>query len=151
MIKTTTMRQLKAQHKRDAKVICLPAKYPKGIQRPRTRADCIDGPRPCPWVGCRHHLYLEVTEKGGIKYNFPNLEPEDLPVSCSLDVAERGRHILEIVGTVLNLTRERCRQIEAVALRKLRIRKGLDEWNGMIERVQRVEQHGFWVDGGYGA
>lgn len=30
------------------------------IQRPLTRADCVDGPRPCPWVGCRHHLLIEV-------------------------------------------------------------------------------------------
>lgn len=31
-----------------------------GIPRPRTRAQCQDGPRPCPWVACRHHLLLEV-------------------------------------------------------------------------------------------
>ena len=31
-----------------------------GIARPITRADCIDGPRPCPWVSCRHHLLLEI-------------------------------------------------------------------------------------------
>ncbi len=30
------------------------------IPRPRTRADCIDAPRPCPWVGCRHHMLLEI-------------------------------------------------------------------------------------------
>jgi len=24
--------------------------------RPRTRRDCEDGPRPCPWLSCRHHL-----------------------------------------------------------------------------------------------
>ena len=24
--------------------------------RPRTRADCLKGPRPCPWIMCRHHL-----------------------------------------------------------------------------------------------
>lgn len=31
-----------------------------GVQRPRTRAECIDGPRPCPWASCRHHLLLEI-------------------------------------------------------------------------------------------
>lgn len=30
------------------------------IPRPRTRAECVDGPRPCPWVGCSQHLLLEV-------------------------------------------------------------------------------------------
>jgi hypothetical protein len=28
--------------------------------RPRTRADCIDGPRPCPWYGCRYHLGIKI-------------------------------------------------------------------------------------------
>ena len=31
-----------------------------GVARPLTRAECKDGPRPCPWVSCRHHLLLEV-------------------------------------------------------------------------------------------
>lgn len=31
-----------------------------GIPRPRTRADCLQEARPCPWVACRHHLLLEV-------------------------------------------------------------------------------------------
>ncbi len=31
--------------------------------RPRTRGDCADGPRPCPWYRCRHHLGLEVIEE----------------------------------------------------------------------------------------
>ena len=25
-------------------------------ERPRTRGDCVNGIRPCPWVGCGHHL-----------------------------------------------------------------------------------------------
>lgn len=36
-----------------------------------TRADCIDGPRPCPWVGCRLHLAIEVAEDGTL-YNRHN-------------------------------------------------------------------------------
>lgn len=30
------------------------------IPRPRTRADCLQEARPCPWVGCKYHLLLEV-------------------------------------------------------------------------------------------
>lgn len=30
------------------------------VPRPRTRADCNQEARPCPWGGCRHHLLLEV-------------------------------------------------------------------------------------------
>lgn len=30
------------------------------VPRPTTRSDCRAEARPCPWVGCRHHLLLEV-------------------------------------------------------------------------------------------
>ena len=30
-----------------------------GIPRPKTRGECLEEARPCPWVACRHHLLLE--------------------------------------------------------------------------------------------
>ena len=27
--------------------------------RPKTRAECVGGPRPCPFVSCKCHLYLD--------------------------------------------------------------------------------------------
>lgn len=33
-----------------------------GLPRPRTRGECLQEARPCPWVACRHHLLLEVTQ-----------------------------------------------------------------------------------------
>ncbi len=89
--------------------------------RPRTRAECIHGPRPCLFVACKHHLYLDVNpETGSIKVNFPDKEPWDLADTCALDVAERGGVTLEEVGELLNLTRERVRQVEVEGLRKLK-------------------------------
>lgn len=32
------------------------------IPRPKTRAECLQEARPCPWVGCKHHLLLEVAK-----------------------------------------------------------------------------------------
>ncbi|MCB9536384.1 MAG: hypothetical protein H6704_08970 [Myxococcales bacterium] len=40
--------------------------------------------------------------------------------TCALDVAERGGITLEEVGEILNLTRERIRQVEVKGLQKLR-------------------------------
>jgi len=90
-------------------------------QRPRTRADCKDSPRPCPWTSCKQHLYLDINPlTGSIKLNWPDLEPDELTESCALDVADRGGVTLEIVGRLMNLTRERIRMIENLALAKLK-------------------------------
>jgi len=95
--------------------------YPE-VDRPATRADCEDGPRPCPFVSCAHHLYLDVTTNGSLKLNFPHLEVWEMSETCVLDVAARGGITLEEVGIIFNLTRERIRQIEVSGLGHLRNR-----------------------------
>jgi len=90
------------------------------VPRPITRDQCRDHSGPCPWVACKHHLYLDINPlTGSIKLNFPDLEPWELPQTCALDVAEQGALTLEQVGEITNLTRERVRQLEAVGLSKL--------------------------------
>jgi hypothetical protein len=88
--------------------------------RPVVRGECVNGPRPCPYVACRHHLFLEVRRSGGLTLAWPTLDPWDLPETCSLDLADGGGMTLEQVGLRLNLTRERTRQTEEAALSKLR-------------------------------
>jgi hypothetical protein len=95
---------------------------PVDIARPTTREECREEMRPCPWVACKHHLYLDINpETGSIKINFPDLEPWDLKHTCALDVAERGGITLEEVGEIMNLTRERIRQVEVRGLLKLKM------------------------------
>ena len=90
-------------------------------ERPGTRGECLTAVRPCPYVSCKHHLYLDVNpETGSIKINFPDLEPWELADTCALDVADRGGITLEEVGAILNLTRERIRQVEVRGLLKLK-------------------------------
>jgi hypothetical protein len=89
--------------------------------RPRARAQCANGPRPCMFVSCKHHLYLDVNPStGSIKLNFPDKEIWELEETCALDVADRGGITLEEVGNIMNLTRERIRQVETRGLLKLR-------------------------------
>ena len=89
--------------------------------RPRNRDDCKEGARPCPYVSCKFHLYLDVhPETGSIKLNFPDLEVWEMEETCALDVSDRGGTTLEEVGEILNLTRERIRQVEVLGLQKLR-------------------------------
>lgn len=75
--------------------------------RPQTRLDCVDAPRPCPWVGCRHHLFLDVTPTGGLKLNFPDLDFDEIPETCVLDIAEHGGITLDQAGQTMNVTRVR--------------------------------------------
>jgi hypothetical protein len=89
-------------------------------ERPATRADCASGPRPCPHVSCKHHLYLDVSPgTGTIKINFPDIEVWEMAVSCALDIAGDGGLRLEAIGELMNVTRERARQNEMQALSKL--------------------------------
>lgn len=115
--KTIAMKRLTREELRRGALLYPPVEVP----RPRTRAECEVEIRPCPWVACKHHLYLDVNpETGSIKINFPDLEPWELPHTCALDVAERGGITLEEVGEIMNLTRERIRQVEVRGLFKLR-------------------------------
>lgn len=96
--------------------------------RPRTRGECAAGDRPCPYVSCKYHLYMDVSvETGVIKVNFPDKDVDEIPETCALDVADRGGVVLEQVGEYVNLTRERIRQVEAAGLRKLRFSQLIDE------------------------
>ncbi len=95
--------------------------YPEtGYWKPKMREECAGGERPCPYVSCKYHLYLDVSPRtGAIKLNFPDLEVWEMKETCALDVADRGGTTLEDVGAIMNLTRERIRQVEVRALAKL--------------------------------
>ena len=116
--RTIAMKRLTREELRLGALMFPPVDEP----RPNTRGECREEARPCPWVACKFHLYLDVNpETGSIKINFPDLEPWDMKDTCSLDVAERGGITLEEVGEIMNLTRERIRQVEVRGLLKLKM------------------------------
>jgi hypothetical protein len=102
---------------------------------PRTRGECEEGVRPCPFYACRHHLWAEDERPGR-----PHHGKHPLPVvrehsaaTCALDVAHeqerrdaKGMLSQERVGEALGITGERVRQIEQRALAKLMGEHGLD-------------------------
>ena len=89
-------------------------------ERPKTRGDCFGGPRPCPFVGCRYHTYLDATPIGSLVINRPDVDVAEMKASCALDIADDGPKTLEQVGAVMNVTRERMRQLETATLRKVK-------------------------------
>ena len=102
-------------------------------ERPKNRSECKDGARPCPYVGCKYHLYLDVKpHTGTIKFNHKEKEPWELEHSCALDVADKGALTLHEVGVLIGLTRERIRQCEEEAIGK------------MIETTEARCLHEFW-------
>lgn len=91
-------------------------------ERPRTRGDCKDGVRPCPWFSCRHHLGLDIHEPNDpekIKLRFlvdldsEAGESEFMSMStCALDIADQDGATLEEVAQALGVTREGARLLE---------------------------------------
>jgi hypothetical protein len=98
--------------------------WPEGEEpvRPRTRGECEDAPRPCPWVSCKQHLFWEYLK------HHPEATVETMKHSCVLDIADEGGMTLEDVGEIFGLTRERIRQLETDALRKLKKRPQLMQY-----------------------
>jgi hypothetical protein len=95
--------------------------------RPQTRGDCMEMERPCPFVACKYHLYIDVHPvRGSIKINFPDVEVWEMTDTCALDIADRGGITLEEVGQIMNLTRERVRQLETQGLARLQRVDGVE-------------------------
>ena len=82
---------------------------------------------PLPWVGCRHHLGLDVNTSGTLKHNTPPAG-EGAGETCALDVAERGGLAREEVGTILGISVEAVRIIELAAFDKLARQIDADDW-----------------------
>lgn len=145
---TITREQRRSRRKRDVRARTISVKrmtkreleigrllYPEtDYWKPQTRADCKGGPRPCPYISCKHHLYVDVSPRtGAIKLNFPDLEVWDLKESCALDIADHGGTTLEDVGAIMNLTRERIRQVEVKALAKLEALSDMDTLRDYVD------------------
>lgn len=117
--------------------------------RPRTRGDCIDGPRPCPWVSCKHHLLPGHIEAKATHMADDSDEAllsvlESMPDTCELDAADRGGATLEEVAQSFSVTREWIRQIEAKTLKRVlpRVKHLRDAIAEEPERVLRPQSGG---------
>ena len=101
--------------------------------RPKLRGDCMEMERPCPFVACKYHLYIDVHPvRGSIKINFPDVDVWEMTDTCALDIADRGGITLEEVGQIMNLTRERVRQLETQGLAKLQGVDGVDRLHDYV-------------------
>jgi len=90
--------------------------FMKQFTRPKNRSECINGPRPCPWVGCRYHLLFDWKY---IARDIEQMTDEEvvelmwqMPETCALDVIEdyEPMTLQEIADLFGGMSRERVRQ-----------------------------------------
>lgn len=111
---------------------------------PKTPAECRPcsgtehAERPCPWVGCEHHMMLEVRPSGAIRFVHGPIDEDGLwvdetlramPYTCALDAVEQIPEAqvselgcLEDIGRAMGLagSRQGASQTEARALAKIK-------------------------------
>lgn len=93
---------------------------------PSSRDECRGKEKACPFIRCRYHLWLKLSEdRDGRKSPNGKKAPSVLyptsATSCALAVAERGEQLTcREVGEILGISDERVRKIEQRALTKLR-------------------------------
>lgn len=112
----STVHVLRWANNREAALYHLPT-------APRSRSECVDGPRPCPWARCPWSLMVDVSSTGRIHELHPGDETGDDPhrYSCALDFIDEHPDgaSLEEIAMELNITKEAVRLLEERALRKL--------------------------------
>lgn len=114
---------------------------------PATRGDCVDGPRPCPYLRCKHHLWLKLGEErdgNPARAANDNTKPKTVfwptsPATCALDIAARTEELTNReVGEFIGVLDEQVRRIVKRALGKLRalgVELGAEAANDNASRV----------------
>lgn len=141
-----------------------------GIPRPRTRGECLEEARPCPWV-CRYSLLIEERPHGALELNAPRRgvgRPPYLvsscddgrlgmwiddavstlvakPYSCALDLADE-EHTHAEVGEALHIGKEQAELDANRALRKLYVRTMRSMGEDIDERhLPPIKQLAAWL------
>ena len=92
-------------------------------RKPKTRNECVEVLRPCPYVSCRYNNQLDIDKGSGeVRVRLAVYKPEsESDTSCALDVADGdGHHSEEEIAEILGLTTTEVKQTLDSAYRKLR-------------------------------
>ncbi|MFH2115620.1 MAG: hypothetical protein ABIJ86_14070 [Spirochaetota bacterium] len=106
--------------------------------RPQIRADCMEGPRPCPWIGCKWHMcWLRHDIRRLILGDGDPAEVSamimDLEESCTLDMAEvpQGeRFIAAVLGVSHQAIGQTCQRAIAKLTNRPLIKRNARELDG---------------------
>lgn len=111
---------LHRQMRRRLPILDVPDDEPVDINRPRTRGECANVPRPCPWASCQYSLLVDIDAHG----HAHEVGLPETSTACALDVADGGESTLEDIAELAGVTRERIRQIESKAFEAIRGHRG---------------------------
>lgn len=109
---------------------------------------CPDDPSGCHLFGCRYHnlrqpaAFAARTTDAAKRRHRERVLLQDyhrLPAMCSLEIASEGPHTMEEVGNILDMTKERVRQIEVRALYKIRHRALYGKQNELAEFAEHSQ------------
>lgn len=108
------------------------------MERPKTRGECRNGLRPCPFASCRYHLLLNVESKY-IRLSHGHDDPTQLEETCALDVADRGEELpIGRVAELLGATEEAVkRQTMGRAYKKLHVIQEAKEYYHAFEEMRQ--------------
>jgi hypothetical protein len=140
---------------------------PRHPDAPATWGECRAqrGDGPCPWVACRAHLLLAVSEDGGLSLESDNRNPvrngysthkrrwpkreadmlarlETMKDTCAIEVGERRSHNGREVGDILGVHRELIRRITDGALDKAR--EAIAHEQSFDELIEYFDAEGFY-------
>lgn len=108
------------------------------LVRPKTRGECADVPRPCPFVSCRYHLYLDIVR--GQVIPSTDKEPDEMEHSCSLDEADNEEALsYGQIGALVGVSHARAQQIGSDVVDRIKRNLFLAEHAGVAPSRGRRE------------
>jgi hypothetical protein len=110
----------KSRVRRSHRLAVLPQEPREGLP-PGGREECRTGPRPCPYVRCKHHLWMRVGEErqgSGNTSVGSTVEPVTW-TTCALDVAESGPRSTREIAEWLGVSMRRVQQLIKAGIAKL--------------------------------
>ena len=93
--------------------------------RPKTYEDCLEvgwgtKENPCPFVGCKNHLFLEINELGELKFPHKKKDFDEIDETCLNRAIENGPLDFQQITNLIGVVRERARQIKNEAKEKIK-------------------------------
>jgi len=102
------------------------------ICRPKKRSQCVNGVRPCPWVGCRHHIIWAVNKIDRLSNDQIIEKISQMPETCTLDVADKGGLTVRELAAALGVSRSWVYQLI----------NGGNTHRGIIEKMRYINRRG---------